>query len=193
MKKVTFSIFIIILVFSNYKLVFSQKNFSDGYIITVENDTVQGKVRDKFAFSSRKVDFIDNQGNKCTYHPKDINGYSKSGIIDYMSIQEDILREFARIVVDGEIRLLKVQKTGTTTTSNTTGGTNYNSYSQDLFYLYNTRTKLTTRVLKLDFKNFVSDYFSDNIKLKEMILNKELRFGDLEIIVETYNKWKRNQ
>ena len=101
------------------------------------------------------------------------------------------------MIVDGDVKLLTIRKTGTrmTSTPNATGGytTGQSSYSNDVYYLYNTKTSITTKVYQLDFKNQMAGYFSDYVKLKNMILNKELRYRDLEIIVETYNKWKRKQ
>ena len=71
--------------------------------------------------------------------------------------------------------------------------TGHSTYSNDVFYLSNSRTSSARRVVQMDFKYQMSNYFSDYDKLKNMILNKELRYRDLEIIVETYNKWKREQ
>ena len=41
----------------------------------------------------------------------------------------------------------------------------------------------------MEFKSDLSDYFSDYSELKQQLLNKELRYADLEIIVNKYNKW----
>ena len=143
-----------------------------------------------------KINFIDSTGTKIKYLPKDINGYSKAGIVDYLTIQDDFGKNFARLLIDGEIKLLAIKNAGTnlSSTPNGQGGftTGYSTYSNDVYYLFNSRTSIT-KVLQLDFKNQMADYFSDYDKLKKMIINKELRYHDLEIIVETYNKWKREQ
>ena len=197
----TFKLGFTILFLSIFTLSFGQKNYSEGYIITLENDTVHGKIRDRFGMrlqiAPSKINFIDSNGNTIKYLPKDIKGYSKAGIVDYLTIQDDFGKNFARLLVDGEIKLLMIKKKGTnmTSTPNGQGGftTGQSTYSYDAYYLFNTRTSIAKKVIQLDFKNQMADYFSDYEKLKNMILNKELRYRDLEIIVETYNKWKREQ
>ena len=189
------------LLLSIFTFSFGQKNYSEGYIITLQNDTIHGKIRDRFGIrlqiAPSKINFIDSKGTIIKYLPKDIKGYSKAGIIDYLTIQDDFGKNFAKLIVDGDVKLLTIKKSGTrmASTPNSTGGftTTQSSYSNDVYYLYNTKTSNTTKVYQLDFKNQMTDYFSDYDKLKNMILNKELRYSDLEVIVETYNKWKKEK
>lgn len=189
------------LFFSIFTISFGQKNYSEGYIITLQNDTIHGKIRDRFGMrleiAPSKINFIDSTGTIVKYLPKDIKGYSKAGIIDYLTIQDNFGKNFGKLIVDGDVKLLTIKKSGTRMASNpnATGGftTIQSRYSNDVYYLYNTKTSNTTTVYQLFFKNRMADYFSDYDKLKTMILNKELRYRDLEVIVATYNKWKKEK
>ncbi|MDH5598310.1 MAG: hypothetical protein OEY34_04250 [Cyclobacteriaceae bacterium] len=194
--KLGFTLFILFI----FQLSFAQKNYSDGYIITLANDTLHGKVRDKFVaflIAQEKINFMDNDGNVTKYLAKDIKGYSKAGLLVYLTVPDNFGKKFAKLVVDGEVKLLILTKTGTNTASSPNGAGGFNhtqsSYSKDIYYLYESNTEKSTIVMRLDFKNQMANYFSDYEKLKNMILNKELRYNDLEVIVETYNKWKKEQ
>ena len=188
---------IILLLVLTFSLGYGQKNYSDGYIITHQNDTIHGKVKDQFGvqliLASPKIKFIDSSGSIKKLRPRDIKGYSKAGIIDYVTIQENLSKNFARVVVDGDIKLLVIQKVSTYMTASPTGpGTapGFRTQASTVYYLYQSNTSETQRVSALSFKKDMASYFADHDQLKNMILNKELRFKDLEIIVETYNEWK---
>jgi hypothetical protein len=180
----------------------AQKNYCEGYIITSNNDTIYGKVRDNFTFKltggTGKVSFVDSKGKEETYKAKEIVGYSKAGIANYLSIDIGLRHDFARIVVDGEVLLLshKYTRTKPTVSSDTKMGTLAVSSAtteevEDL-YLYRRNSKKLTFVQDFNFKKNMADYFSDDPELKDMISNKELRAPDIEIIVQKYNKWKKD-
>lgn len=188
--------FLVFLVFACFSISLqAQKNYTEGYIITLNNDTIRGKVKDRFPFrfklAAKKISFIDSTGIEKDYLPKDIAGYSKADIANYLSIDMTFSKEFARIIVDGYITLVSFKSEGATSTMNANGGMTFGSYSNETFYLYDRITKITTEVSSIGFKDAMADYFSDFPKLKEMIINKELRYADLEIIVEKYNRWKK--
>ena len=67
------------------------------------------------------------------------------------------------------------------------------SYNTETFFLYKKIDNSYLEVTKMGFKDWVANFVLDYPKLKEMILNKELRYDDIEIIVEMYNKWKKQQ
>jgi hypothetical protein len=132
---------------------------------------------------TKKIEFIDSTGKKTTIFPNEINGYSKADVANYLSIDINNEKDFAKIVNDGNITLL----TYTQQTANTfMGPSQYVTY-----FLYNRLTHKTQRVIQLNFKESMAEYFSDYPELQKMIINKELRYNDLEIIVEKYNKWKQ--
>lgn len=96
----TFKLGLTILFLAVFTLCYGQKNYSDGYIITLQNDTIQGKIRDRFGMrlqiAPRKINFIDSTGTTIKYLPKELKGYSKAGIVDYLTIQDDFGKNFAR-------------------------------------------------------------------------------------------------
>ena len=180
----------------------AQKNFSEGYIVTLSKDTIIGKVKDyfpaRFQFAPKKIAFIDSTGTEIVYLPKDLSGYSKAGIANYLSVDFGNGKNFVRIEIDGFITLLSIKSMGSSTmfAPNGVGGFNTvsgGSYNTETFFLYKKIDNSYLEVTKMGFKDWVANFVLDYPKLKEMILNKELRYDDIEIIVEMYNKWKKQQ
>ncbi len=191
---------IICILVSSFFLTKAQKNFCDGYIITLKNDTIRGKVKDNFPFRLtgivKKISFIDESGSKKDYLPKDIKGYSKANIANYVSIDIGFGKDFAKIIIDGEVSLLSYKSTINNSAFIPNGGAgggtwSHSTSSTESFFLYRRNTGSPIEVTRLGFRDLLSAYFSDYKELKEMIEKKELRYSDLEIIVEKYNKWKK--
>lgn len=201
MKNITLLLIISQLITFN---IFAQKNFSEGYIITKNHDTIHGKVKDKFFMpSTSKISFIDSTGVEKDYKASEILGYSKADIANYLSVDLGLIKgisyDFARIKVNGYICLLTYKRKNVNVNNNnnqngfTFGQVGTGSSNEvEVFYLYNSDTKQVKEVYQIGFKDSMSKYFEDYVKLKESILNKELRYDDLEIIVEKYNRWKKN-
>ena len=180
-KKYFFTLFLIILI-SDYCS--GQKNFSEGFIISLNGDTLFGKVNDNcngLNFKPINIKFIGEDGKEKKYKANSIKGYSKSGIVNYLSIRD--LNEgpfFAKILVSGTVSLLaSIVQTGASTGK---------GMDARMFLIHSNKSK-THEVFSMEFKSDLSDYFSDYSELKQQILNKELRYADLEIIVNKYNKW----
>ncbi len=180
----------------------AQKNFSEGYIVTLGKDTIIGKVKDyfpaRFQIAPKKIAFIDSAGAEIVYLPKDLSGYSKAGIANYLSVDFGYGKNFVRIEIDGFITLLSIKSKGSSTMFTPYGAGGFNtvsggSYNTETFFLYKKIDNSYLEVTKMGFKDWVANFVLDYPKLKEMILNKELRYDDIEIIVEMYNKWKKQQ
>ena len=183
---------------------FSQKHFVEGYIITFENDTLHGKVRDRFRFQPHIqpsfIKFIGNSGKAKKFKPKDIKGYSKNDIINYVSIKSGYFNyKFARIKLDGIIKLLALQSE-TSNIQHFIHSNNFNDHSPysegrliTKAYLYNSLTGETTKIKQMNYRKQLSEYFSDHERLKNLILEKQLGLSDIEVIVKEYNKWKETQ
>ncbi len=178
----------------------AQKNYCDGYIITLKNDTIRGKVKDNFPFRVtglvKKISFIDSTGIEKDYLPKEIKGYSKEDIANYLSIEIGFSKDFAKVIIDGEVSLLSYKYSTTNSAFVPNGGGGGGSWthtpsSSESFFLYKRNTGSLIEVTRLGFRDMLSTYFSDYKELKEMIERKELRYSDLEIIVGKYNKWKK--
>jgi hypothetical protein len=180
----------------------AQKSFSEGYIVTLKNDTIKGKVKDyypaRFSFAPKKISFIDSSGIEKVYMPKDLSGYSKADMANYLSVDVGNGKNFVKVEIDGFITLLSIKGRGTSTmfVPGGTGGmhpVSGGTYETETFYLYKKQDSAFLEVTKMGFKEWVANFVADYTKLKEMILNKELRYEDIEIIVKMYNKWKAQQ
>jgi len=188
-----------ILFISLFAGAFAQKGYSEGYIITLKKDTIRGKVKDKTGLhiGPRKITFITGNGDENGYLPKDIRGYSKAGVVDYLIVKDDFTRNFARLTIDGDVKLFYIKKSGKYKGSRPNGVGGFKATQKPVpnyeYYLYNTESAKTTKVSQLEFKEQMSEYFADAAELKSMISNDELQYSDMETIVEKYNQWKEEQ
>jgi len=165
----------------------AQKNYSKGYVITNQSDTLHGVIKDSGLFTGNtSIRFIDEAGVKHKFTARDIAGYSKGDIIEYQSLSIGWDTKFAEVVEDGPVRLLR-------TYEEDWGGIITDDYDDDIekvYYLVNKENSITTKVSMFNFKKRMSSYFSDHAELEAMILNKELRYRDIRVIVGTYNRDK---
>lgn len=175
----------------------TMRDYSYGYIITLENDTIYGRIKDRFPnrgpLAYDKVVLKDKNGDKTKYYPIDIKGYCKGDEEYYLTVQEGNRKCFAKLIVDGEVKLLKIHKTTTLAYPAGGGNVGFISDSYMIYYLYKTATGETTKVIQRDFYSVMSEYFNDCEPVSQMILNKELCYKDLKIIVDQYNKWKKEK
>jgi|GEM_PF-1469187 len=169
-------------------------NYCDGYIVTLKNDTIYGTIKDQFhnnsQLASDKVVLKDNRGKKTTYYPTEIKGYCKSDTEYYFTVQDGKKKSFAKLIVDGELKLLKIHKIYAQPYPMGGGAVGSVSVPYTAYFLNNKSTGKITKVIKKDFYRVMSVYFSDCEPLSEVILSKELGYKDIEIIVDRYNKCK---
>lgn len=178
----------------------SQKKFAEGYIVTLNNDTIHGKVKNRNNFSSCKnVIFMNDKGQEKKYKPKQISAYTINNTI-YRSYKfKGILlmeRSFLKLIEEGEKLSLFIHYTQTTTSSG--GGAGHpgavptgratSTQTVETYYLKKNGEAEFTRVKPLMFAKQMSTYFNDNIELSEKILNKEYRQHDIIEIVRIYNE-----
>ena len=105
-------IFIIPLIVGSVYFCNAQKNFSEGYIINLNNDTIHGKIKDSkstFELNRKaiKIHFIDSSGKEESFLATKLKGYSKAGISNYKSLTD--LNEgpfFAKIIIQGPLTML---------------------------------------------------------------------------------------
>ena len=189
-------IYLNLIVFLFPLLLNGQTGYSEGYIITYENDTIYGKIKDRAGSLSSsnylKIRFMNDEGEIEKFSAYDIRGYSKSGLINYRAIEIES-KYFAEVIEDGPLTLLANDKkqyelqTNTGTNGDFTNSTTTtNVYSH--YYLQKKGSDKVTEVTKWNFKKKMSQYFMDYPELKEQIDNKSLRFNDLKLIVKKYNK-----
>ena len=86
MKKLTLLILTIVSMIA--QTISAQSYFGDGYIITIEGDTVHGKIMDKFNNKvSQKIKFMDSDGKVKKYYANQIRGYVKRDTYFFVSVK----------------------------------------------------------------------------------------------------------
>jgi len=169
--------------------VFTKIFYSKGQIVNLNGDTISGLIKHEFPLRfftfKDKIMFIDTLNNKRLLYPKDILLFSIDESYTYLSIVEKKKDNFAQLLYDGEIKLLRrgcplhlwqafLSQKPILLTEN--------------YLLYNTSTKEIKGVNHYSFED-MSVYFSDNTELAARIKSTELGFEDILTIVELYNIW----
>ncbi len=179
-------------------LVFSQKNYENGYIITNDNDTIVGRVKDRkpppFGKLYKKV-YFKKKHKKKKYSPKQILGY-KQGSREFESLWIDVSshlynEKYTSIQNAGKKEFLKVIVKGYLTYYLREFADSESDYINQIG-LYkredeNFLVRVTQGVFGLKKKN-LGVYFKDYPELVLKIKNGELK--DPIAIVNFYNVWK---
>jgi len=171
---------------------------SDGYVVLNNGDTFFGKINDKTGLNisetPKRVRIITADGKKNKYGPGNIKAYSRIEIADYLVITDPYRgKVFARLVVDGHIQLLYVnRKHNRTHRIAAYEDIHFNirrSKSKDFFYLRQSQTGLVTKVHRIGFREQACQYFYECSELTEKIKANELGFEKLDDIVDEFNEW----
>jgi len=159
------------------------KKYIDGYVITVAGDTIFGKIKKTNKEGScNKFKFIDSKGEKVKFENTDVFAYKRG---DELYLKKTFVQPlligsmqgYMKLLIEGTVRLYSFNYI--------TQDLNGTSYYQD-YYLEKEGVHIL--VYKMRFKKSMSKYFSDNRELADKIENKELKYADLEKIVEIYNE-----
>ena len=170
--------------------------FNQGYIITLDNDTVYGEIRDEFLRLSGLepiIKFKQPDNEKVKFSASDIKGYSIINGKSYQCVRTYEGYGFGEIEVDGYYRLVHIEIYGGATWTNTgAGGMIATPNCLYCGYKIFRDSKEVFEVPKKTkyFKEEVSDFFSDYTELQKDIKDKKLRKSDIKLIVEKYNSWK---
>jgi hypothetical protein len=197
MKKI-----IIIVILFVVQISFSQKRYAPGYLYTGNNDSVAGKIKDRlfFSYSGKKIKFIGADGITKKYKAKNLYGYSKLGLVKYLSIPSSVFGgrlRFMKVIEEGGLTLLTFTQTHSSSSSY---GSSYGGFSNGM-YMTNGGTTTTTRfyILKkgkqiktgrvpyIGFKNFMLDYVGDDAEVKKLVEEKSLTYSDVQLIIKKYN------
>ena len=179
--------------------VFGQKDYQSGYIITNNNDTLRGQVKDRkqppFGKLYKKVRFKNKNIFARKYGPHNIRGY-KQGNNQFESLWVEESNFFFRekytsIPNSGEKAFLKVIVKGYLTYYQWEFEDQESDYvwSKELFKRQdeNSLIKVTQGIFGLKKKNLAA-YFRDCPALISKIKNGELK--DPIEIADFYNEWK---
>jgi hypothetical protein len=190
------------------KLSFSQRNYAPGYIYTASNDSVSGKIKDRlfFATSGKKIKFIGTDGITKKLKARNLYGYSKLGLLKFLSIPSSIFGgrlRFMKVIEEGDLVLLSYTQTHS---SGTSYGSSYGAFSNSMYTGHSGSTTTTRffimkkgvknktgRIPYLGFKNFMLDYVSDDTEVKKLVEEKSLTYLDVQLIIKKYNENKKNK
>ncbi|WP_416867870.1 MAG: hypothetical protein ACMVP2_12050 [Imperialibacter sp.] len=110
MKKLQLFLVLSILSFS----LFSQKSFTDGFIVTLSGDTIKGKINEKdFYLNFSQCQFKADQGDQVVkYEPEEIKGFSIGGLNFFISesitqVDPDRPMKFIEALVVGQTSLYR--------------------------------------------------------------------------------------
>jgi hypothetical protein len=206
MKKI-----IIIIILFVVQISFSQKRFAPGYLYTGNNDSVAGKIKDRlfFATSGKKIKFIGADGITKKHKAKNLYGYSKLGLVKYLSIPSSVFGgrlRFMKVIEEGDLVLLSFTQTHSSGGSYGRYGSSYGGFSNGMytgnggsttttrFYIMKAGVKgKTGRIPYIGFKNFMVDYVSDDTEVKKLVEEKSLTYSDTQLIIKKYNDNKRKK
>lgn len=178
---------------------FAQNDYHNGYIITIKNDTIEGRVKDRksppFGRLYKKIRFKRKNIFARKYEPDKILGY-KQGDNQYetrwIEVSNSFFREtYSSIPNSGERHFFKVVIRGYLTYYQweyEDGESDYIS-SIDLFKREDepVLTRVTQGIFGLK-KKKLAKYFGDCPELVAKIQNKE--FKDPVEVINFYNEWK---
>ena len=127
--------FIPLLFFISNNVLSQKKGYSDGYIVTKENDTIYGFVKNKQGTSSHKlVNFLDSVGKKTKYRAYELKAYTKNNTV-FRSFKTSgrmvDLRVFLLLKNSGNVNLYEYNEIVTSYSGGQNGGsmTSYNRKS----------------------------------------------------------------
>ncbi|MGM0581554.1 MAG: hypothetical protein ACQETL_12780 [Bacteroidota bacterium] len=101
--KALLSVFVILYSFTSI----SQKDFRNGYIITNQNDTINGQIEYQSFYNNSTSCIFRKNGKTKTYLPKELFGY---GFKDYKFYKSGILEgKFVEFLVEGKISLFRYE------------------------------------------------------------------------------------
>lgn len=174
-----------LLLFGSDNFVLGQEDYKDGYIVTVKNDTLIGRVSDRklgpFGGIHDKIKFKGTRLKK-RFSPKDVRSYKKGDSI-YRSLFLDGEHQFLRVVSEGAVSYYayELQQQG-------------EQMVLDIAYLRKENSRSLIRADQGIFglkRKRLSMFFADCPPLVIKIQNKELKY--VFEVVNFYNEWKETQ
>ena len=163
--------------------------YDDAYVITLDSIRINGLIRTGLMSEQYSVvDFVHLDGSKKKYKPKNILGFGYS-VFNFISIDD----KFYRVVLTGnKVSLYKE----VIPAKRITVPVPVNGYGIMASVYFDEKQKVFVKkpgetvfhqVVKQNFKEIFSDYFSGCKKLELKILNGQLVYTDIETIVREYN------
>lgn len=158
---------ILLIVFLTLKTSFSQEKLKDGYLITLENDTIDGKIKYRERASYWQLEFLTIDNKRKLYKAGDINGYMVNNKY-FESCYVFPGYYFLERIMLGRINLYK------------TGNT----------YYIKKDTEDIIKINEFIQRSILKEKISDNKELLTLIeQNKYIDTLSIEYVVQRYNSW----
>ncbi len=197
MKNFTFTILTTLLITVS---VFAKKSTYKGYIITMDGERIEGKVKSKSVTTDQmKVTFFQGK-EKTTYKAKELAGYGYEHVGENQ-FGEDVLtwrhyktkkaQSFAPKAFASKTVFMEVMVEGTVTLYDyyvETPRDIENPYKR-FFYLEREADAQLIEISKNNYEELASIYFEDNFELADKIGTINHRFRHLYKVVQIYNDW----
>jgi len=190
----TFAGFLFLIIIETFS--FAQNKYLPGFIITPENDTIEGKINDKIKPGAGKVKFIDSKGKKKTYYPRQIKSFVINDSIKYQSILQTENAEasayhiFALLISDGYYRLLATNDKTRSLSKPANEQTASGGYN---FYIQESKSGKYFKLTKITYRNQLAELIDDFTELRREVRNKVYNYDEIPDVVEKYNGWKNEQ
>ncbi len=166
---------------------YSQSNAE--YIITLENDTIKGKIDLKEIRGY--INFTDLNGSTKKYEPFEIKGfYMDSKHYGSVKTSDNVLtsKNFYEILAEGELTLFKFQESGSVRTSSS--GIPMIGPAPIYYYIYNKSDGKTKNISGVFAKNDARKYLSQFPEIKEEVEAKSFHLKHMADIIKKYNDIK---
>lgn len=164
------------------------QHWQEGYVVTYENDTLRGYIKKFWPYTTQRssaiVEFKTEKGARSEFfEPDDAKAYKRGEDLFVSGLSREFYA-FLQIEESGDMRLLRYS------------GINHLSSPRGRFSLTFTRYYLARqatpqhlkKVRKENFTLDMSRFFRDMPELSQQIRTRQLRYRDLDHIVEAYNQ-----
>ena len=140
------------------------KGYALGYIVTKNNDTIQGSIKMSGRFIlSDKIKFVKNTGHEFSYDPKELMGFGINDRVYKNDFIKNKKKQLIQIIV-GEISLYR-----------------------DLKKRQNYLTKDFKEYIPVDRKEKYLKLFKDKPKIYKRIIDNEYQYFEMKSMVKLYN------
>ena len=185
--KSVFTYFLFALLVLNFESASAQKGgFHQGYIVTLDNDTIKGFVKNLNSFPYRILTNIkfksSNKAKVWTYEPSQLKSYKIINDL-YESRRLNSIPIFVRLVASGNVNLYEITTSGMY--NNPTGGSYMRKSTSH--YLKRKDEDNLFKIAGPHFKERLCNYFNDAPSICQKIMNGEYRKKNVSQIVAEYN------
>jgi hypothetical protein len=179
---------LLILIYLAFVPIAHSQKWQEGYVVTTEDDTLHGYVKKWWPYttprSSALVEFrLERRGPSEFYEPGDLHAYQRGGDL-YLSGLSREFYAFLKVEEIGRLRLLRYSGINHLYSPRQRFSPVFNRY----YLSRQTQPRHLKKVSKETFRLEMSRFFRDTPELSTQIRDRQLRYRDINEIVEEYNR-----